>query len=160
MFCSVCKQHGKFYNYVDSDVCEDCEAKAETKYAEMADWNYWHSDATKTVETLGAERMTIVKNQFDRGPYAHFKAASDNIYSDTNFRTPLDLVADLRALATMRTDDCVLEDHSCWKAADEIERLRDVLRQIVDAHDARSELFTSDADCAANLADRARSALK
>jgi hypothetical protein len=30
------------------------------------------------------------------------------------------------------------------------------LRQIVDVYDARSELFTSDAECAASLADRAR----
>lgn len=33
------------------------------------------------------------------------------------------------------------------------------LQGIVDAYDCRSELFTSDADCAANLADRARKAI-
>jgi len=35
-----------------------------------------------------------------------------------------------------------------------------VLRSIVDAYDARSELFTNDADCAANLADRARKGIE
>lgn len=36
---------------------------------------------------------------------------------------------------------------------------REVLQSIVDAYDFRSELFTSDEDCAGNLADRARKQL-
>lgn len=42
----------------------------------------------------------------------------------------------------------------------EVERLREALTVIVDSYDARSELFTNDEDCAANLADRARAAVK
>ncbi len=37
---------------------------------------------------------------------------------------------------------------------------RQTLQTIVDAYDMRSELFTSDAECAANLSDRARRALR
>lgn len=36
---------------------------------------------------------------------------------------------------------------------------REVLQSIVDAYDCRSELFTSDEECAANLYDRARKQL-
>jgi hypothetical protein len=36
---------------------------------------------------------------------------------------------------------------------------REALQSIVDAYDFRSELFTSDEDCAGNLADRARKQL-
>jgi hypothetical protein len=39
------------------------------------------------------------------------------------------------------------------------ERLRSELRGIISAYERRSEMFTNDADCAANLADRARAAL-
>lgn len=39
------------------------------------------------------------------------------------------------------------------------ERYKRELQQIVDVYDMRSELFTSDAECAASLADRARLAL-
>ena len=37
---------------------------------------------------------------------------------------------------------------------------REALQDIVDAYVARSDLFTNDADCAANLADRARAGLR
>ena len=37
---------------------------------------------------------------------------------------------------------------------------REALQDIADAYAARSELFTNDADCAANLADRARAGLR
>jgi hypothetical protein len=39
------------------------------------------------------------------------------------------------------------------------ERMRVWLQNIVDVYDARSELFTSEAECAASMADRARAAL-
>ena len=39
------------------------------------------------------------------------------------------------------------------------ERLRSWLQNIVDVYDAASELFTSDRDLAASIADRARAAL-
>lgn len=39
------------------------------------------------------------------------------------------------------------------------ERLRGVLLHITELHDARSELYTNDADCAANMADHARKAI-
>jgi hypothetical protein len=42
----------------------------------------------------------------------------------------------------------------------EINRLRMWLQSISDCWDARSELYTSDADMAANFADRARAALE
>jgi len=51
MICSVCKQHGKFFNHFDSDVCEDCEAKAEAAYSERTDYEYWHRDDTLVVES-------------------------------------------------------------------------------------------------------------
>lgn len=41
-------------------------------------------------------------------------------------------------------------------AAERTARLEEALREIADTYDMRSELFTNDADCAANLADRAR----
>lgn len=43
---------------------------------------------------------------------------------------------------------------------DEVSRLRAVLQSIVDAHDIRSELFTSGEECAENLRDRAAAALE
>jgi len=42
----------------------------------------------------------------------------------------------------------------------ENERLREALGVIVDSYTARSELFTSDAECAVNLNDHAIRALK
>lgn len=42
---------------------------------------------------------------------------------------------------------------------DVVEEYRRALMDIVDSWDARSELYTSDEDCAANLADHARKAL-
>jgi hypothetical protein len=45
---------------------------------------------------------------------------------------------------------------SCHREANQ---LREVLRHIVECHDARSELYTSEEDCAATLADHARKAL-
>lgn len=50
MFCTSCKQHGVFFNHYDSDVCEDCEAKAEAKHAERTDWDYWHRGETHLKE--------------------------------------------------------------------------------------------------------------
>ncbi len=47
MHCTVCKRQDVFFTYHDSDVCEDCEAKAEAKYAERIEWNYWHQDEHK-----------------------------------------------------------------------------------------------------------------
>ncbi len=43
--------------------------------------------------------------------------------------------------------------------AAEVSRLRAALQNIVEAHHACSELYTSHEDCAAGLADRARKAL-
>jgi hypothetical protein len=42
----------------------------------------------------------------------------------------------------------------------EIDRLSAALRDIISAYECRSELFTNADDCAGNLADRARKALK
>lgn len=44
MMCTACKQHGMFFNHHDSDVCEDCEDKAEAAYAERTDYAYWHAN--------------------------------------------------------------------------------------------------------------------
>lgn len=44
MMCSVCKRHDVFFQYCDSDVCEDCTAKAEAAYEERTDYAYWHYD--------------------------------------------------------------------------------------------------------------------
>ena len=44
--------------------------------------------------------------------------------------------------------------------ATEVERLREALQTIVDSYEATCELHTSHADCAANLYDHARFALR
>lgn len=45
-------------------------------------------------------------------------------------------------------------------AESKLNTLRSALRDIRDVYDMRSEIFVSDADCAGNLADRAREALR
>lgn len=52
----------------------------------------------------------------------------------------------------MKCPDCRARDSH-------IERLETTLREIVEAWEARGELYRSEADCAAGLADRARLAL-
>jgi hypothetical protein len=46
------------------------------------------------------------------------------------------------------------------EAAEELDRLSAALRDIISAYERRSELFIDADDCAGNLADRARKALK
>ena len=43
MTCSQCKRTTDvFFEFHDYDVCEDCVAKAEAKYDDQKDWDYWH----------------------------------------------------------------------------------------------------------------------
>lgn len=55
---------------------------------------------------------------------------------------------------------CDLSDGECSRHAAHLRvaALEAALQQIVDVYDCRSEMFLSDAECAASMADRARSA--
>jgi hypothetical protein len=91
-----------------------------------------------------------------------------------------ELVARLRAAMTGQTEELKFWKNACidkalmWESiariqadAATIARLegewdeaRTVLLSIVQVYEARSELFTNDADCAGNLHDRAKAALR
>lgn len=76
---------------------------------------------------------------------------------------------ELKRLRRLPHDDNDGQAHyaGCWRdrghhncAVREVERLSARLRRVEDTYVMRSELFTSDAQCAANLADLAREGLR
>ena len=134
--CTQCQQVNSYW----ANECGRCSARLAGRAAS--------ADVPPPTETGRVSDLTLAQY----AEWAETRATEEKIPVMVNFH--LTLASALRELQRLRSSG------GAWDKGPPYTSHREALQDIVDAYTARSELFTNDADCAANLADRARHGLR